>query len=108
MAAHTITIDPDHPGYPILPDDLDEQAALRLFHALRDHFGWAGTFFTREDCAQQAIDAEGDYAERPLTDAEWEAVQRTWEWRKGIEEVLCERGWDIVADAVSEALGPDA
>lgn len=75
---------------------LSEDDSMHIYHALRDQHGWAGTFFTREDVE----DAYG----RPLTDGEWAAVQRTWEWRKGIQAALCEYGWEIIMDAAQEGV----
>ena len=77
--------------------ELSEEDSMHIVHALRDQHGWAGTFFTRGDVE----DAYG----RPLTDEEWAAVQRTWEWRKGVPQTLCEYGWEIIMDAAQEAVG---
>lgn len=104
-----VTIDNpnDDPAYVadvLLPDDLSENQAMALHHAMAKRFGWAGTYFTRGDCEQYVVDANGDYDPRPLTDAEWAEVQRTFFWRRMITDVLTERGWDIVNDAVYEVL----
>jgi hypothetical protein len=76
-----------------MPDP--ETEAMRLFHHLRDRFGWAGTIFTRMDVESRV--------ERTITDDEWEAVKDTKYWTD-MPSVLCEGGaWDIVDDAIREA-----
>ena len=34
---------------------------------------------------------------------EWDRVQETWAWRKGIAEQMTENTWPMVRDAVQEA-----
>lgn len=83
---------------------LTEDEGLNIIIAIEQQFGFAGTTFTREDAEREwrmQQDATGD---TPLPDEVWERVQDTWEWRKGLSEILTERGWGLVADAVTEAL----
>ena len=86
------------------PEDLTEDEAFRIFWDLRRKFGWAGTFFTRGDCSEWTTDENGDYDERPLTDEEWEAVQSTYEWRKGVPDVMIDASRDVIAEAVAWAM----
>ena len=72
---------------------LTEDEAQTILCELRIHFGWQGTEFNRAD-----VESEID---RPLTDAEWEDVQNTYEWRKGLPERTCEAGWDEVRNVIS-------
>lgn len=79
-----------------------EDEAVRLYFEFSSRFGWKGTFFAREDAQSswnEYHDKEGD-----LPDDIWEAVQNSWCWRKGLSEILTERGWELVHEAVSEAL----
>lgn len=78
---------------------LTEDEALVLYHRLSAMFGWAGTFFTREDAAT-AWETPGEMG---ITDDEWDAVCSQYEWRKGLQDVLTERGWDLVFAAVEAA-----
>lgn len=83
-------------------ENITESQALDLFLRLSDRFGWAGTVFTRADADQ----SWSEYHEQPgeLSDDQWEQVCNTWEWRKGVTEMMTERGWDMVHDAVGDLL----
>lgn len=83
-------------------DTITEDEAVRLAIALERKFGWQGTFFTRGD----ADSSWTEYHEQPnvLTDEQWNKVQQSWYWRKGISQQLVETGLSIVNDAVYEAL----
>lgn len=90
-------------------DEMPEADAIDLYHALADHFGWAGTFFTRDDAEQEwqiqtRSDENGDEPNTdPMPDEVWERIQQTWEWRK-MNGPMCEYGWDWVTQAVQMAL----
>ena len=96
-----------------LLEGLDESEALSVFWTLEGQFGWAGTTFTRGDAetewqAQTRSDENGDEInDQPMPDEVWERVQQTWGWRKGIPEVLTERGWELVYLAVADAIKED-
>lgn len=77
---------------------ITEDEAINLYHRLAQQFGWGGTFFTRED-AEERWDTDDD---GEFTDEVWDAIRLTWYWRKGLDEILCERGWEIVSEAVWE------
>jgi hypothetical protein len=77
---------------------ITEDQATDLYYRLARNFGWGGTFFTRAD-AEERWDTEED---GPFTDEVWEAIRLTWWWRKGLEQTLCEQGWELVAEAVAE------
>ena len=92
-----------------LIESMTEDEAIKLYFTLSNRFGWAGTFFTRED-------AEGEWQNQTdddlstmsaLPDDVWERIQNTWYWRKGISEILTEHGWDIVHNAVWEVTTED-
>lgn len=91
--------------------EITEDVAMDIHHALANEFGWAGTFFTRADaetswqCLTPLSPGE-EAAEMP--DEVWDAVCSTWEWRKGLTDVLTERGWSLVEEAVTEAIGDEA
>lgn len=57
--------------------------------------GYAGTKFGRRD-VESAVG-------RNLTREEWDKVQRTYEWRKGIPDRLTELGWSIIEEAIVAA-----
>lgn len=89
--------------------DLTENEALYLIVAIENQFGWAGTTFTREDAERewqnQQYDPEtGLTPDTPMPDEAWELVQQQWEWRKGLGEILSERGWELVTAAVANAI----
>jgi hypothetical protein len=79
--------------------EVTEDEANQIWQLLRDKFGWAGTFFSRED-ADAIFEEDHD---RSLTDAEWEKVTDSYYWRKGLVETITERGWDLVRAAVDDA-----
>ena len=85
----------------LLVDGLAPDEAMSLYHAMQEKFGWAGTVFQRED-----VDSA---AGRDLTDEEWEKVQDSYEWCKGVPERTTERGWDVIYSLVDELglKGPD-
>lgn len=82
--------------------DMSEDDAIYLYHRLAHKFGWNGTFFTRQD----AQDSYNEYHNQDgdLSDELWERIRMTWYWRKGLDETLTERGWDLVHASVMEAI----
>lgn len=88
--------------------DLEPGEEMYLLWMLQDYYGWAGAMFMRNDAEQEWHDQQygvttGLTPNDPLPDDVWEAIQDTWEWRKGITEIFVERGWDLVSTAVKEA-----
>lgn len=83
---------------------ITEDEAIRLYHDMATKFGWRGSFFTREDAENSYNEYHGK--EGAMTDETWEKVLLSWYWRKGLEEIMTERGWDLVHDAVAEAMEP--
>lgn len=91
---------------------LTEDEALNVLLRLERQFGWTGTTFTRGDAEtewqNQQYDPEtGLTPDTPMPDDAWERVQQSWYWRKGLPEILTERGWELLGDAVAEALNED-
>lgn len=66
-----------------------------LIHAIRDHFGFVGVTWCRDD-------AERD-ADRPLTDEEWDAVFNTRDWQSLSD--CSDADWLAVGNAVNEVIG---
>lgn len=83
-------------------DEITESEAIRLYFDLSRRFGWQGAFFTRED----AENSWNEYHEQtsPFTDEVWDAVRRSFYWRKALADALIERGWGLIHEAVQEAL----
>lgn len=79
---------------------MTESEFHHLWSEAQQRFGYSGTFFSRGDAEQHAQDSHS----RALTDEEWEAVQESWYWYKGLPEQTTERGWELVASAVDESL----
>jgi nitrite reductase/ring-hydroxylating ferredoxin subunit len=91
---------------------LTEDEAISAIVAINTHFGFSGTVFTREDAQQewqnQQYDPEtGETPDTPMPDDAWQRVQDTWAWSKGLSDILTERGWELVSEAVAEALDED-
>lgn len=89
--------------------DLDEGEALSVYCELAGQFAWAGSVFTREDAEKSWQNNHYDATtatvgtELPMPDEVWEAVTLTWQWNN-VAEIMCERGWDMVDQAVMEAI----
>lgn len=83
-------------------ETMTEDEAIRLYHDLAMKFGWRGSFFTREDAQDSYNEYHGQEGE--MSDETWDKVSLSWYWRKGLEEIMTERGWDLVHDAVAEAI----
>lgn len=77
-----------------------EDEAIMAYHQLARRFGWNGTFFTRSD----AESSWNEYHEQdePLTDEVWGSIENSWEWSRGLSDLLTERGWEIVHEAVGQ------
>lgn len=86
-------------------DNITEDEAIALYFNLANQFGWKGTFFTREDAENSWKEYHGQT--EPFTDEAWNAVCDSWYWRKGLDEIMTERGWDLVHEAVAEALSEE-
>jgi hypothetical protein len=82
-------------------ETITEHEAVGVYHELANRFGWAGTFFTRDDAEERWLQESG---EDTFSDDNWNDLTSTWYWRKGIENRLCEEGWDVVDLAIDDAL----
>ena len=93
-------------------ENATEDEAIQAYFAMSQRFGWQGTFFTREDAEtvwQNSFpDPEtGLIRTDGMPDDVWEAIRNCWYWRKGLSDILTERGWEIVNEAVDEVVGAD-
>lgn len=86
-------------------ETITEDEAIRLHFDLANRFGWRGSFFTREDAQNSFNEYHGKEGE--MTDELWDRVLLSWYWRKGLDEIMTERGWDLVHEAVAEALSEE-
>ena len=84
--------------------EVTEDQAFTILHQLRLRFGWAGTMFCRGD-ADALMD--GEHAMDAMTDEQWWDLQMTWEWRKGLQEIITERGFEIISIAVDQVVVTD-
>lgn len=75
--------------------DITEDEALYIINDIRNAFGWTGTEFTRHDVESTL--------ERKITDEEWDKVQDTHFWSRGMRDAMTETGWDYVEFATEEA-----
>lgn len=86
---------------------LTSDEAIDIIIAIEQQFGFTGTTFTRADAEQEWRSQSGKPSYIAMPDDAWERIRQTWAWRKGINEITTERGWDLVYEAVSEALSED-
>ena len=86
----------------------DEMDAFRVLHALRGKFNWAGTMFSVGDVHSALLTDyfDGDYDEENHTyegiDDDIHAVVNGRTWRKFMEEWMCEQGWEVIQNAISD------
>jgi hypothetical protein len=91
-------------------ETMTEEEAVETINALMRHFDFSGTYFTRGDADiawyNQQVDNDNIPAatDSVMDDETWERVRDTRYWRKTLPEILTERGWNIVEEAVAEAL----
>jgi len=82
----------------------DEDEAFKVVHALEARFGWAGTFFTRQDAESQwendleATEMEG----AEFTDAMWEILRHSKAWNRYVASTMTDAGWEGVSSALSD------
>jgi hypothetical protein len=72
----------------------DEPAALELLYRLELQYGWVATAMTRKDVETELG--------RELTPAEWDEMQRSYAWRKGIQEVMVEAAFNEIRAGLVE------
>lgn len=88
-------------------DSLSSDEAINIIIAIEQRFGFVGTTFTRADAEMEWRNQTDSTGATEMPDKVWEAVQQSWAWRKGIAEITTERGWDLVYEAVREAINED-
>jgi hypothetical protein len=92
-------------------DALDEGDALRVFWAMRDKFGWAGTVFTRDDVDEMLDNNEYNVRKdgepiinRSFTDEQWTDFTNNKDWYRYVPEWLSEQGWEIIDNVLNDWL----
>ena len=83
---------------------LTEEGAINLFHDLKYQFGWSGTIFTRADADADFQNQRDDLSFDHIPDEVWDAIVNTRTWNRELPDRMCEIGWDILTEAVSEAI----
>lgn len=85
-----------------LPSDLDKLIAH--LYAMEKQYGIVITVVTRgdvEDAWRQDHFAD-DLDAPPFTDELWDKFQETWEWRKGLSEVMWDGVWETIRNGLRE------
>jgi hypothetical protein len=82
-------------------ETITEDEAIDVYYKFAKRFGWGGTFFNREDAEERWMQDTGEDA---LSDDDWDNITSTWYWRKGLQDRLCEEGWELVQLAIDEVL----
>lgn len=83
---------------------MTESDAMALIQRLEDRFGWGVLVMTRQDAADRWHQDEPGDERREITDAQWDAVQHSWAWRKGFSgDLVMEAAWSVVDYAVEQA-----
>lgn len=86
---------------------LTSDEAIDILIAIEQQFGFTGTTFTRADAEMEWRSQTDSTGATEMPDDTWERIRLTWAWRKGINEITTERGWELVYEAVREALNED-
>lgn len=88
-------------------DNLTEDDAMTVVTRIFSTFGFAGTYFTRGDAEtawQNWCEANGEDSTGEMPDEVWNEITLSSVWRKWLPDTLVERGWDLVHDAVTDAM----
>lgn len=91
----------DRVGTPIsVASTMQEHDAIELFHQMSSKFGWVGCIFTVADIRMKLAEdgLEGDELEKMVEKVEW----TRW-WRKTMDNAMNEAGYEVLAEAISEA-----
>lgn len=75
-------------------------STVQAIHKIRDLFdvhNFVGTFFTEEDIITFSQDTD-----EPLTAEQVATFCDSWTWRKGLEERMCEEGYEMLAFGIAE------
>lgn len=86
-------------------DALAEEDAFRVFSAMCDKFGWAGTVFTRDDVEgllEQYVE-DGEIINE-FTDEQWADFSSNKDWHRYVPEWMAEKGWDVIQDILDDWL----
>ncbi len=86
----------------------NEVDAFRVLHAMRNKFDWAGTMFSVGDVHSALLtdhfdgdNGEGDDTYEGIDD-DIDTIVNSRTWRKFMEEWMCEQGWEIIQNAISD------
>ena len=88
-------------------DALDESDAFRVFSAMSDKFGWAGTIFTRNDVESMLDTYDPEHDGKTIsefTDEQWVDFTNNKDWFRYVPEWMTEQGWDIIQDVLNDWL----
>ena len=88
--------------------EMDDETAIRLVNAIATEYRFVGAMFTPSDVRENITEwFDADDVEREVTDADVEAMLNTWEWRKGIGEVLSNEGGEMIVNAYNDTFDAD-
>jgi hypothetical protein len=79
------------------PAPLSQKEAIWKIRDLFSAYNFAGTFFTEQD-----ILAFSEQTDEPLTAEQVATFCDGWTWRKGLEERMCEEGYEMLAFGIAE------
>ena len=85
-----------------LPSDLDK--LITHLYAMEKQYGIVITVVTRGDVedAWENDHLADDLDAPPFTDELWDKFQETWEWRKGLSEVMWDGVWETIQNGLRE------
>ena len=86
----------------------NENDAFQVLYAMQYKFDWAGAMFSAKDVRSALLTDhfDGDRGEGDDTyegiDDDIHAVVNGRTWRKFMEEWMCEQGWEVIQNAISD------
>lgn len=87
--------------------EMREDDATWFHHQMARQFSWAGTLFLVGDI-REGLEAEASFDDSPISREDIpgliDKVIDSWEWRKGIEHLGCEYGYELIQQAINEAI----
>ena len=82
-----------------------EDDAYTVLHALERKFRWEGSVFSlTEDVLPLLNERMNEKFGRDATEDEIATFAAAWGWRKGMQELMCERGWEVISDVISDIM----
>lgn len=81
---------------------LTEDECIDLYHHMAREYHWTGTFFTIADIESYLTDDPDAEYTPEFIEAVTDSVLESYEWSKGIQDTMCEVGFDLIGAAIHD------